>query len=268
MSKKQSWKVTGRKWTLSEAANLSPMSIATMNVGERAELASFLYRNFNLRVASFVRANEIPFALTKILRDFNRIQTSTDLPFSRRALNLEQAPAYVRKGHIYLSSMFDNNQYAGASLASYIAQLQAFFRSKSSTVSGWRQIGLEQDLRLFGYKMTPRARTYNATVEPAYRLTDDERRKFWAIWDEAKRAGWENLFGYDSGQAHRELASMWRSGNFSSMDIDDAYIKMEKLMREKANKVPGYYEEHKPGTDSDPIQRGDEIAEEGDYFDS
>lgn len=268
MAKKTSWELSGRKWTLKEAANLSPMSIAIMNVGERAELANFLYRNFNLRVSTFVQANTIPFALTKLLRDFNKIQTSEYTPDATRQLNLEQSPANIRKGRIYLSSMFDGNSYPGAALSSYISQLQSFFRAKSSTVKGWQEIGYAQDMRLFGAVMEPRKRSYNAIVRPAFRLTDDERRKFWAVWDEAKKAGWENLFGYDSGQAHREMASMWRSGNFNFMDIDEAYIKMEKMMLDKTKKTPGYYEEHKPGMADDPIQRGDVLEVGGDYFDS
>lgn len=251
----EKWKVSGKKWTLKEANALSPLQISAMTLPERAELANFYFRNFNLRVSTFVRAMEVPFALTKIFRDMedikNRPHKEGYVPF-----NLESAPASVSKGYISLKGSFAETSYPAQSLYSYINLMQEFFLAKSSTVKGWREIGLQQDIRLFGT---------DENGNPLNRLTDAERIKFWSIYHEAERNGFSNRYGYDSTQAHRAMAQLWQKGNFVALDIDAANATLDDMINNRVTSYP----EHKPGVDGDFFQQNDAFAdvEEGDYYD-
>ena len=266
---RKSFKATGRKWTLAKATKLTPAQVATMKEGEKAELAAFYYRQYNLRVNSYLRAKdlEIPFAFQKLLRDFEELSTN---PIMRgRAMSLEYSPATIRKGKVTLSRMFDNNPFSSQSLSVYINTMRGFFTSKSSTVSGWKEIALQQDIRLFGADIVQRRRKVNGKWQlvdveiPKRRLTDDERRKFWAIYHEAMKAGWDNVYGYDSTQQQRALASLWVSGNFEAVDIDTAYKAVTAIIESKTrNRV---YPEYAPGDSSNPTRlTGDNLG--GDIF--
>lgn len=65
-----------------------------------------------------------------------------------------------------------------------VVQLQQFFEAKTSTVEGIRKVNYEQDVRLFG-------KTEKGA--PRNRLTNDERRMYWDLYDE-----------WMGGQYHRD----------------------------------------------------------------
>lgn len=225
----EKWRGAGKIKTLEEANALSVFDIAKMNLKERAELAQMYYRQFNLRVNTFLKANVIPFALTKTLNTFEKIKEASELK-GYDNFSLDSAPVVTQGRFRTLSPMFSDMENPNNALYHYIAIMQDFFRARSSTVTGWRNIGLEQDMRLFGAIVTPKKGSYNMTVKPKFTMTDDERRKFWSLYDLAREAGFENRFGYSSSQAQRELASMWSNGDFDISDIDASYNAVLKLL--------------------------------------
>lgn len=249
------------KWTIKKAIALTALDRAKMTLPERAELASFLYSQLKLREATFLKAMTIPFAYTKLLRDFEDIRNSEVIPADRRKMNLDESPAHVRKGKVYLNGAFAEMERPDYALASYNRNLINFFKAKSSTVKGWREIGEEQDIRLFGSTTTiKRGRMHKGyqeisyIVTPNYRMTDVERTNFWSVYDEAERAGWMNQYGYDSNQSHRAFASLWESGKFSLMDIEEANAKIKAILDNRIESYP----EHAAGDDSDFFQQRDE----------
>lgn len=243
------WKPLGKKWTLAEAQKLSPFSVYRMSLPEKAELAQFYYRQFNLRANTFVKAQTVPYAFTKLMDDLNH-PSGARLTDDQRAITLE-SPVVKTRGHKrQLAGAFADMENPNSALNHYVTRMQSFFNAKTSTVSGWNEVGYKQDVQLFGYNAEEyrkygyvmkdgkrkRVEMYGPffKVTPKYRMTDAERGRFWAIVDMAKQAGWLNRFGYSSAQAHRQIASLWMSGALVHDDIDAAYNKILEILDAKA----------------------------------
>lgn len=250
------WKPLGKKWTLAEAQKISPFSIYRMSLPEKAELAQFYYRQFNLRVETYARAQVVPYAFTKLMEDLNH-PSGARLTDDQKAITLE-SPVVKTKGHKrQLTGSFADMNNPNSALNHYVTRMQSFFGSKTSTVSGWKEVGYQQDVKLFGQNAEQyRKYTYVMKdgkrkrvelqgpffkVTPKHRMTDAERGRFWAIVDMAKQAGWLNRFGYSSEQAHRQIASLWMRGELDHDDIDAAYNRIQEILDDKAelrNKFP------------------------------
>lgn len=263
------WKGAG-KWNLKSAQGVGNLALLKMNMQQKAELAQFYYNQFNLRVNTYTPA-ELPFAFTNLLHNFDRMQKSDKLTSLQRAITLEE-PVVIAKGRYReLNYPFSEMKNPNASLNSYIRRMQSFFDAKTSTVAGWREVAKAQDISLFGsvrgtkyhYEKGKDGKRHRVYEEiPKYQLTDGERRKLWQIINLAKDAGWLNRFGYDSGQAHKELASLWMKGAFNDIDditgdIDAAYNRILAIMQEKEEKR-GMYADVTPGIEGNPILRNDE----------
>lgn len=63
-------------------------------------------------------------------------------------------------------------------LSAELARYHEFWASKGSTVSGAKEINREEDIRIFGSEKR------GAIVTPVYRMTTEERKKFWAAYME------------------------------------------------------------------------------------
>lgn len=277
------WKGTGRKWTLAEAKNLNILEIGKMDLQSKAELAQFYYRQFNLRANSFVKAQRVPYAFSKLLRDFDSLSKSDKANPLMREVSLDSPVVAASGRYRTLSEPWASMTNPRQSLTSYILRMQDFFNAKTSTLKGWESVGLKQDMRLFGADAVfskkygyvidengKRRRVEKAgpfvEMRPRYRMTDSERVKFWAIVDLAKEAGWMNKFGYSSEQMHRQIASLWLSGELNIDDIDAAYDRILEMLEIKRSDERRY-PEHAPRKNGDPIQPDeDEDALEGDYF--
>ena len=236
------WKGAG-KWNLKSAQGVGNIALLQMDVRQKAELAQFYYNQFNLRVNTYTAA-EIPYAFTALLSNFEKQSKSDKLSPLQQRISID-TPIVVAKGRYrYLNYPFSEMDNPNASLNSYIRRMQNFFDAKTSTLSGWREVGKQQDIALFGavrgkkyhYEKDvngKRRRVYE--MIPKFTLTDSERRELWAIIDLAKDAGWLNRFGYDSGQMHKEIASLWLNGKTLNpeADINAAYNRVLQIMDEK-----------------------------------
>lgn len=259
------------KWTLKEAQEVTPLKLASMPISEKAELAQFYQNYLNLRVASFRKAKVTPFAYTKLEDDFKKAS-------EKLKLNNGLFDRILVKGN--LSPEYQKLNDPSASLNQYIYRMKGFFSSKSSTVSGWREITKAQDIQLFGaeYRFInkyvyekggdgKRHRVYLSgpfvDIVPKATLTEDERKKLWQIIDLAKDAGFMNVFGYSSDQAHRELATMFKAGEFSTDDIDKANSQILAMIQHKQG-LETAYEEHAPGVSGDVFRRN--VGGGGDVF--
>ena len=266
------------KWNLKSAQGVGTIALSQMTLRDKAELAQFYYNQFNLRVNTYTPA-ELPYAFTELLHNFDKMQQSERLSPLQRKISID-TPIVVAKGRYRtLNYPFSDMTNPNASLNSYIRRMQNFFDAKTSTVSGWRKVSQAQDIALFGgvrgtkYHYVKdengkRHRVYE--MIPNYTLNDDERRKLWKIIDLAKDAGWLNRFGYDSGQAHKEIASLWLTGGLSDIgtsldDIDTAYVKMLNLIQEKEEKR-GHFSDVTSGIEGNPFlhnEGGDNVGWSG-----
>lgn len=111
-----------------------------------------------------------------------------------------------------------------------IAELQAykkFFGAKSSTVSGAREIMLQQDVRIFGE---------NASGKPLKRMTRKERENFWALYDEFLTSDTYAALGYanypklqqEIGKIIKQRRRDPKTGKFVGFDLGEA---MKELAR-------------------------------------
>ncbi len=271
------WKSTGKKWNLKEAQALDIHEIAKMSLPEKAELAQFYRNQFQLRANTFVKALVVPYAFSKMYKDYEEIANSPKISDVRKAINPDTTVVISNGRYRELSPEFDALPKPGYYLTNYIHRFQSFFNAKSSTVKGWEEISRQQDTELFGADYIQKRKYTYVTdengkrrrielqgpffeIRPKNRLTDVERVKFWSIVDEAKRAGWLNKFGYSSEQMHRQIATLWTNSIFSTKDIDDAYDTIYNLLGVERLKE-GKYPEHKSGIVGDFFQQvGDEDA--------
>lgn len=111
-----------------------------------------------------------------------------------------------------------------------VAELQAykkFFGSKSSTVSGAREIMKQQDARIFGV---------DASGKPLKRMTRNQRENFWALYDEFTTGDTTAALAYQKysnlqqeiGKIVKQRRKDPETGKFIGFDLGDA---MEELTR-------------------------------------
>lgn len=258
---------TGRKWTLEEAQAVTPLKLEAMDVLSRAQLAQFYQNYLNLRVASYRKAGVEPFAFTKLVDDFDKARDKD----ARNSAGLFDRIVTIKGNTGELTDAYMDLRNPSAAINQYIYRMKAFFSAKSATISGWNEITKAQDIQLFGatynfrskYVMEKgadgkRHRVYLAgpfvEIKPNSTLSDEERKKLWQIIDLAKDAGYMNVFGYSSEQTHRELASMFKSGEFVVDDIDAAHAKILDIIARKQG-LETKYEEHAPGVSGDVFRR-------------
>lgn len=221
---------------MQEYGSLDYISLMSLSRDEQIKIARYYWRNFNLRVNQFVNAFTTPFALTKILKDQEELN------------RIAGKDGYI---DVFASpKMRPGEKYYNRRLVSMIRLYQNFFNSRSSTIKGWRDIGREQDARLFGV---------DENNNPNRSLTDSERTRFWDLYESAKRSGFANRFGYESDQAHKTFATMF-SNNFTRLtkwDLETAEIILDQELHNEE------YPEN-ISDNQDVFRRTGEVG--GDYF--
>lgn len=76
-----------------------------------------------------------------------------------------------------------------------LIQHKSFHRSKTSTVSGAREVATNQDIMIFG-------RSEKNPARPAHRMNSKQRERFWSIYDEFLRT-------YKDAYARFRYQSIW-----------------------------------------------------------
>lgn len=229
------WRPLKAKWTLQKALAVDPIQLRSMATPQKAELAQFLRNQFSTRLNQFTRAGTVGYAVAKLAEDMDSSSKRMLMdmnPFdpivTTRGKNRVLARAYARR---------KNPQNA---LSTYVTLMQDFFNSKSSTVKGWRAIGLEQDKRIFGEIKDGRK------IVPKYQMTDAERINFWRVYKELYRTDWTPINSYSS-DSQREVGRLWISGDFNKLDLDEAYAKLAELLDSR----PDVIKETAPGNPAD-----------------
>lgn len=258
-----------RKWTLKAALNVSSGEIIKMKVPERAELAAFLQAQLKRRVSTYKRSKAYshPYAYQKLMDDFKELSEAADYNFDF------MSPIIVSKGRVHeLGPAYAALDFPNQKLHSYIAQLQEFFSSKSSTVSGWKDIIRNESEKLFG--ATEYTRNYKGRTISVKRLnhlmTEEEREHFWKLYEEIRKSG--RTIMYDS-ESMREtgFTRIWRDKlKKDEWNFDDLTGMMNDMLQ--AMKANGAFvrdmPEHVPGKSWDPTRpdlAGEDVFEEFDW---
>lgn len=242
---KTTWKGAGRRWTVSDVVELGPLAINRMNTQEKAELAQFLSNQYNARLRQFTKAGVESYAFEKYTRGVEEWARVFGVN-----INAGDKIVYTKGKQRYLNPELASKKNPQNILGGYIMQLQALLKSKTGTVKGWRDVAKAQDIRLFGGVQRGKG------IQPKRRMSDDERKIFWRVYQELKRSGWTSTSLYGS-DVQKLYASKWISGDFSKVNFDEAYATMLKIM----NESPDFIHESKEGSTGDPTQREDAFGD-------
>lgn len=246
------WKRAGKKWTLKEAQNVGPIQLRRMTTEQRAELAQFYRNQFQLRLRQFTNAGVVSFAVSKLTGDMQEVSEKLDMKMDPFA-NVVTAKGKSR----VLAPNFAERKNPQNALAAYIGMMQDFFKAKSSTVKGWKDIGEAQDKRLFGEvpiavipgRLYKKQQKIKYKTDLAYRMTDAERVLFWKVYREVSKTGWTSINDYSS-DSQRAFATQWMNGDFNHKDFESAYHKMLSYLDER----PDALREDSPGASGNPFQ--------------
>lgn len=244
------WKNKPRKWTIKEATSIEGMSVRKLSMQDKADLAHFLYTNYQRRLGQFSRAGREGYAQHVIQKKFDRLNEK-----GRMMYTLQEDPLTIRGKTRILSNALAGAENPNAALTNYILMFQDFFKSESSTVKGWKRITENQDKRLFGIK-----NRLGNWSRPAHRMADAERIRFWSVYDELVNTGWTTINDYSS-DSQRAVAALWLTEGLTDANFETAYHRLQELLDAR----PVALRESPPNVSSDPIQQGDGL-EGSDYF--
>lgn len=191
----EKWGLT-KRWTMRKVKNLSLDEISRMKLPERADLAQYLYKQFQRRVNEAARALVMPYGIKKMYMDFEKKYSDIiDVNGKEMSIgeylgiDLDKPITTSKRGKISLAEPYASMKYANQTLFAYINQMRDFFSWKSSTVKGWQAITLEQDKRLFGEE----------NGVPLHRMDEYQRIQFWKAVDEIR--GWStNTLDYEHSE--------------------------------------------------------------------
>lgn len=250
---KQTWNTKGmRKWTMSEALELTTGQVLKMKIPERAELAAFFQSQLKRRVATYKRAktHTEPQAYRTLMNNFKELSEVADYGFDFNA------PIIEAKGRKHtLSPEYAALEFPQHKLLSYIVQLQNFFTSKTSTISGWRDSIRNNSISLFGGKeYTRKGKTY---IKPNHVMSEEEYDVFWRLYSEIRKSGRTVI--YDS-EAMRETGytRIWREKYAKGeWNFDDLTGMMNDMLDElkKSGQFVREFPEYVPGNSSNPFQQ-------------
>lgn len=135
-------------------------------------------------------------------------------------------------------------------LASIMSAYHDFWSSKSATAQGAKEINREQDIRIFGAQEDIGGREF-----PIYRMTEEERRLFWATYMEFFKQNKDVIEGKDNSERIQRLIGRYihdiRPGEFISVIgkvradleeenmLEEMYQQFDPDVQEVANIVKG-----------------------------
>ena len=148
-------------------------------VKELSRYVNILRRGLDIRKKQIEKAGEYSYALDKLKNS-----------------KLKNVPAsQIGKGR----SLKDRRNL----LLQEIARYQAVFESETSTVEGIKAINREQDARIFGV---------DETGQPKGKMSNEERREFWSLYEEYEKFDPTFSSKYGSDTTQRVVADLYLSG--------------------------------------------------------
>lgn len=134
-----------------------------------------------------------------MLRQFREKFQFRQRAFSRAGKNvyspaLDKMESYYERNKVQPPESMNINR-----IRSELFHIQEFFNAKTGDVKGAREVMREQDARIFGTTKSGR---------PRFRMTIDERRKFWSVYEEFLRTYKNYETKYGSNKIMQYLGDM------------------------------------------------------------
>lgn len=258
------WKLT-RRWTVAEAQKLDWKDIAEMSMPERADLANFYYTTFRRRLNTAKKAGIMPYAIKKLQDDFDKIY-SEEIELSNGekitmkdflGFDLETPIVTQKKGQRMLNPKLQKIEYANNTLLGFLAMMKEYFSWQTGTVGGWNKFTKKQDIMLFGKDEKGR---------PNYRMSDEERTKFWHVYNELRKRGMTMVQDSET-LIQSGLTILWQEEHFSSMDMIDIVKMLEKMDLGNLSNII-QYPEISEGNQDNPFQQKDVFGRKFDNDDT
>lgn len=154
-----------KKITYSKLKNMSATEISKLNKQQAAEMLRQFREKFRYREKAFDRAGKNVYSPA-----------------------LEKMEEYYKRNGVQSPDSMNVNK-----IRSELFHIQEFFNSETADVKGARKVMREQDARIFGV---------NARGTPNYRMTIEERTKFWEVYNEFVNTfkNYESIYGSDKIQ--------------------------------------------------------------------
>lgn len=135
----------------------------------------------------------------ELLRQFREKFRYRQKAFDRAGKNvyspaMEKMEGYYERNGVQSPESMNVNR-----IRSELFHIQEFFNSKTADVSGARKVMREQDARIFGV---------NERGVPRYRMTIEERTKFWSVYEEYLNTFKADETRYGSGKIQQFLGDI------------------------------------------------------------
>jgi len=105
-----------------------------------------------------------------------------------------------------------------------IARYQKFFNDQTSSIEGIKAVNREQDIRIFG--VNPK------TGKPRSTMSDEQRIKFWDLYDEYRNQYVSAIYKYPSEEIQQILADAMFDDKDWRMDPEDPDFDISFLLHE------------------------------------
>lgn len=193
-----------KKITYNQLKNMSATAISKLNKQQAAEMLNQFREKFRYREKAFDRAGKNVYSPA-----------------------LEKMDEYYKRNGVQSPDSMNVNK-----IRSELFHIQEFFNSDTADVKGARKVMREQDARIFGV---------NDRGAPKYRMTIEERTKFWETYNEFVNTfkNYESIYGSDRIQqflGEMTISGRKEKGVFKKGEIGlmQTMSKLQKKLREDA----------------------------------
>ena len=193
-----------KKITYKELKTKSAVEISKLNKQQAAEMLKQFREKFRFREKAFQRAGKNVYSPA-----------------------LEKMDEYYQRNGVQSPETMNVNK-----IRSELFHIQEFFNSDTADVKGARKVMREQDARIFGT---------NERGTPKYRMTIEERTKFWETYNEFVNTfkNYESIYGSDRIQqflgeitaSGRKEKGIFKKGEIGLMQT---MSKLQKKLKEDA----------------------------------
>lgn len=161
--------------------------------------------------------------IDKILPQMVRIFENRARSFSNKKNVNVFSPALEKMYTLYPNRIVYDQNASFQSKQALAFRIQEFFRAKTSSVSGAREVARDQDARLFGV---------NQYGRPNYRMTKDERTRFWSDYEEFMNQN--PRWSQGSYKVQEALSELKRDGQ---LDRAFGHIAVNRLINNKLKEI-------------------------------
>lgn len=185
-----------KKITYSKLKSMSPTEISKLNAQQAAEMLRQFREKFRYREKAFDRAGKNVYSPA-----------------------LEKMEEYYQRNGVQSPDSMNVNK-----IRSELFHIQEFFNSDTADVKGARKVMREQDARIFGV---------NERGMPNYRMSIEERTKFWSVYEEFVNTYAPDAHMLGSYRLQQYLGEVTREGRRKDINIAEALDRIKEKISEK-----------------------------------